>query len=111
MGREVRTSQLEQNAFASRDLCTSLTRPLERQQDLLHVAAQHATRKDVYVMAVIEIVQGGLQHAGMRLRRLIGNTDNVDSQTHQHERLEFVLVEKGEGPRCRHRQWRCRRAE
>ena len=57
MEREVRTSQLEQNAFASRDPCASLAHPLERQQDLLHVAAQHATRKDDYVMAVIEIVQ------------------------------------------------------
>ena len=30
----------------------------------------------------------------MRLRRLIWNTDNVDSQMHQHSILEFVLVEK-----------------
>ena len=56
---------VEQNASASRDLCTSLAHPLKRQQDLLHVAAQRATRKDVYVMAVIEKVQGGLQHADM----------------------------------------------
>ena len=108
MGREVRTSQLEQNASASRDLCTSLAHPLECQQDLLLVAAQHATRKGLYVMAVIEKVHGGPQHADMRLRRLIGDTDNVDSQTYQHSILEFVLVEKGEDLRCRHRRWRCR---
>ena len=28
-------------------------------------------REDVHVIAVIEKVQGGLQHAGIRLRRLI----------------------------------------
>jgi hypothetical protein len=66
-GRNVRTLQLEQRALAGRDLCTSLAHPLECWRDLLLVAARHSIREDVHVIAVLEKVQGGLQHADMRL--------------------------------------------
>ena len=68
MRRKVRTLQLEQHALTSRDLCTSLAHPLECQRDLLLVAARHAIREDVHVIAVLEKVQGRLQHTDMRLR-------------------------------------------
>jgi hypothetical protein len=68
MGRKVRTLQLEQHALTGRDLCASLAHPLERQRDLLLVAARHAVREDVHVITVLEQVQGGLQYADMRLR-------------------------------------------
>ena len=68
MEHKVHTLQLEQHALASRDLCTSLAHPLERQRDLLLVAARHTVCKDVHVIPVFEQVQGGLQHAYMRLR-------------------------------------------
>ena len=69
MGRKVRTLQLEQHALTGRDLCASLAHPLERQRDLLLVTARYAVREDMHVIAVLEKVQGGLQHADMRLRR------------------------------------------
>jgi hypothetical protein len=49
---KVRTLQLEQHALAGRDLCASLAHPLEHQRDLLLVAARHAVREDVHVIAV-----------------------------------------------------------
>ena len=71
MGRKVRTLQLEQHALTGCDLCTSLEHPLEGQRDLLLVAARYAVREDMHVIALLEKVQGGLQHADMRRRRLI----------------------------------------
>ena len=68
MERKVRTLQLEQYALTGRDLCTSLTHPLDRQRDLLLVAARHAICKDMHVITVLEKIEGGLQHADMRLR-------------------------------------------
>jgi hypothetical protein len=67
MGRKVRTLQLEQHALTSRDLCAGLAHPFERQRDLLLVAARHAVREDVHVITALEQIQGGLQHADMRL--------------------------------------------
>ena len=71
MGRKVRTLQLEQDALTSRDLCTSLAHRLDRQRDLLLVAARYAICKDMHVVTVLEKVQGGLQYADIRLQRLI----------------------------------------
>ena len=106
MGRKVRTLQLEQHALTSRDLCTGLAHPLDRQRDLLLVAARYAVREDVHVIAVLQKIKGGLQHADMRLRRLIRlmvltrSTTHLDA--HKDERLEFVFLEQGEDLRCRH---------
>ena len=71
IGRKVSTLQLEQHALTGRDLCNSLAHPLEGQRDLVPVEARYAVRGDVHIIAVIEKVQGGLQHADIRLRRLI----------------------------------------
>ena len=71
IGRKVSTLQLEQHALTSRDLYLSLTHPLESQRDFVLVAARYAAREDMSVIAVIEGVRGGLQHADMRLWRLI----------------------------------------
>ena len=68
MVRGGHTLQLEQHALTSSDLRASLAHPLERQRDLLLVAARHAVREDVHVIATLEQVQGGLQYAYMRLR-------------------------------------------
>ena len=68
MGRRVHPLQLEQQALTSRDLCASLAHPLERQRNLLLVAARHTVREDMHVIAALEQVQGGLQYAHVRLR-------------------------------------------
>lgn len=56
VGRDIRTLQLEQDALTGRDLCASLTHPLKRQRDLLLIAARHAVREDVHVVATFEQV-------------------------------------------------------
>ena len=72
IGRKVNTLQQEQHALTSRDLCNSLAHLLEGQRGLLLVAARYAVRGDVHITAVIEKVQGGLQHSDIRrLRRLV----------------------------------------
>jgi hypothetical protein len=88
MGRKVRTLQLEQHALAGRDLCASLAHPLECQRYLLLVAARHAVCENVHVIAVLEKVQGGLQHADMRLHSDISG-DSI-----------FGLRSQDDAPRC-----------
>ena len=101
------TSQLEQHAFTSRDLCTNLTHPFEGRRDLLLVAARYAVREDVHAIAVIEKVQGWTAARGhtttevdIKLMALTRNTTHLDA--HQHERLEVALVEEEEDIRRRH---------
>jgi hypothetical protein len=88
MERKVRTLQLEQHALAGRDLGASLAHPLECQWDLLLVAARHAVCENVHVIAVLEKVQGGLQHADMRLH------SDISCDT------RFALRSQGDVPRC-----------
>ena len=84
---EVSTLQVEQHALTSRDLCTSLAYPLEGRRDFLLVATRYAAREVVHVIAMIEEVQGGLQHTDMRLRKLI----KIDGAHSQHNYLDAHL--------------------
>ena len=67
--------QPEQHALTSRNLRTNLAHSPECKWDFLLVAARYAAREDVHVIAVLERVQGRLQHVDMRLRRLIRTID------------------------------------
>lgn len=64
----ISTLKLEQHTLAGGDLRTSLAHSLERPRHFLLVAARHAVGKHVHVISALEQVQGGLQHAHVRLR-------------------------------------------
>jgi hypothetical protein len=61
------TLQLEKDALAGGNLGTGLAHSLERPRHLLLVAARDTVGDHVHVVPALEEVQGGLQHAYVRL--------------------------------------------
>jgi hypothetical protein len=99
------TLQLKQHTLAGSDLRTSLTHSLERPWDFLLVAARHAVGKHVHVISALEQVQGGLQHAYMRLggdfsaeannsRRKMGLAWIYYLDAHENEGLEVMTADQ-----------------
>ena len=66
------TLQLEQHALAGRDLRTRLAHSLESPRHLFFVATRYSIGENMHVISALEQVQGGLQHAYMRLMTFSG---------------------------------------